>query len=103
MRMDEIKVAPFLKNQTGHQEYEDSKKVKLSIVVPVYQEQDIIPDLMLQLVQVLNQMELRYEIIVVDDGSRDGTTRELQEICSKYFTVPVCAIIVPALGSIPAR
>jgi len=47
--------------------------VDLSIVVPAYNEEHRILPTLHQLHAFLSQQPLRYEIIVVDDGSKDGT------------------------------
>ena len=55
----------------------------LSVIVPVYNEEDNLLPLHRQLTEVLGQLESDYEIIVIDDGSTDGSfavlTRLLQE------------------------
>jgi len=45
----------------------------LSIVIPVYQEEQAIPKLLAELVPSLDKLNLPCEIIFVNDGSRDGT------------------------------
>jgi len=50
-----------------------SQFVDLSIVVPAYNEALRIPPTLAQLHAFLSQQPLRYEIVVVDDGSRDAT------------------------------
>jgi glycosyltransferase involved in cell wall biosynthesis len=45
----------------------------LSVVVPAYDEAALIGDFVLALQRQLGAMDLRWEILVVDDGSRDGT------------------------------
>lgn len=45
----------------------------ISIVVPVYNEQDVMPHLFRALTEVLERIDHEYEIIIVNDGSRDGT------------------------------
>jgi glycosyltransferase involved in cell wall biosynthesis len=55
----------------------------LSVVVPVYNEEDNLLPLHRQLTEVLEQLKIDYEIVVIDDGSTDGSfavlTRLLQE------------------------
>ena len=55
----------------------------LSAIVPVYNEEDNLLPLHRELTEVLGQLEGDYEIIVIDDGSTDGSfevlTRLLQE------------------------
>jgi len=43
-----------------------------SIVIPVYNEEESIPDLVKQLRQVMDLMDGPAEVVLVDDGSRDG-------------------------------
>lgn len=53
-----------------------------SVIIPVYNEQEIIPELYHRLTKILTALESDYEIICVDDGSRDrsyGMIKELSE------------------------
>lgn len=45
----------------------------ISVVVPVFNEQEVLPELHRRLVEVLKALPLAYDIIYVNDGSRDGT------------------------------
>lgn len=49
----------------------------LSVVIPLYNEVDNIPELYRQLTSALTALGRSYEIIVVDDGSRDGSFEAL--------------------------
>lgn len=55
-----------------------TKDSKLSIVIPVYQEESHISSSIRVIEQVLITNEINYEFILVDDGSKDGTWRELR-------------------------
>lgn len=46
----------------------------LSVIIPVYNEVDSLPILHRRLRDNLDQLQVSYEIIFVDDGSRDGST-----------------------------
>jgi dolichyl-phosphate beta-glucosyltransferase len=59
--------------------------VDLSIVVPAYNEEHRLPPTLAGLHAFLSAQPLRYEIVVVDDGSRDAT----------------CAVVERAMASIP--
>jgi glycosyltransferase involved in cell wall biosynthesis len=52
----------------------------ISIVVPLHNEQENILPLYARLVEVLDQVRKSYELIFVDDGSRDRTPAILDEI-----------------------
>lgn len=54
-----------------------------SIVIPVYDEEDNIAPLYASLKPVLDDLGDRYEIMFVDDGSKDKTFKKLSEIASK--------------------
>lgn len=56
----------------------------ISLVIPVYDERESLPSLHQKLHATLQTLPYRYEIIYVDDGSRDGSTdylRSLQDDC----------------------
>ncbi len=62
---------------------------KISIVVPVYNEEENVPILYDRLKEVLEKIPYDYEIIFVDDGSIDRTREILEEIASKDKKVKV--------------
>jgi dolichol-phosphate mannosyltransferase len=47
----------------------------LSIVVPMYDEEDVLPLFIRRMRESLDGLDLTYEVIAVDDGSRDDTAR----------------------------
>jgi dolichol-phosphate mannosyltransferase len=52
---------------------------KLSLVVPVYYEQEVILQFLKETKEVLSQMPVTYEYIFVDDGSKDETVKIIKE------------------------
>jgi glycosyltransferase involved in cell wall biosynthesis len=54
----------------------------LSIVLPIYNESENIPCLFAELVPVLEATERSFEIIAVDDGSRDDSFARLKSLCA---------------------
>ena len=56
---------------------ETSYRVAISVVVPVYDEQENVEPLYRSLVQALEALGRSYEIVVVDDGSQDRTYARL--------------------------
>ena len=57
-----------------------TKKIDISIVAPVYNEEENLPILVSQLVDVLNPLGKSYEMIFVDDASTDGSRSILKEM-----------------------
>jgi glycosyltransferase involved in cell wall biosynthesis len=55
---------------------------RLSVVVLVYNEVESLPSLHAELSDVLKALDTTYEVVFVDDGSRDGSTEKLKEIAS---------------------
>lgn len=60
-----------------------SGKIDLSIVIPIYNERESISGLYKRLEKTLSKMKLKYEVLLIDDGSIDGTYNELLKIHSK--------------------
>ncbi|RPI85406.1 MAG: glycosyltransferase [Chloroflexi bacterium] len=61
----------------------------LSIVVPVFNEEDNIPVLYERLTHVLTAAEPCYELVFVDDGSRDHSLALLNELAKKDIRITV--------------
>ncbi len=58
----------------------DAARVDISVVVPLYNEKDNLADLHQQLVAALAPLGRPFEIVMVDDGSSDGTRDGLLEL-----------------------
>src|ERR1700723_3817600 len=54
--------------------------IRYSIVVPFFNEQENIPPLYMKLTEVMDSVGEPYELVFVDDGSRDNTFKVLSEI-----------------------
>ena len=54
----------------------------VSVVVPIYNEEESIPHLYQRLTEALEELGKPYEIIAADDGSRDQSFVLLSEICA---------------------
>jgi glycosyltransferase involved in cell wall biosynthesis len=63
-----------------NQEVLMSGKVDLSVVIPLYNEQESIPALYDELSSVLDELGYRYEVIIIDDGSKDASFARLRDI-----------------------
>ena len=57
---------------------------KLSIIIPSYNEQDNIARTFHTICELLNANHIPFEIIFVDDGSKDLTYQRIQELSSTH-------------------
>lgn len=63
--------------------------VELSVVVPMYDEQEVIPLLAARLRPVLDRLDTAYEVVCVDDGSTDLTPALLTKLARDWPQVRV--------------
>jgi undecaprenyl-phosphate 4-deoxy-4-formamido-L-arabinose transferase len=63
---------------------DQSAKRKVSVVIPVYNEEGNLPALLPRLLPVLAALDRPYEVILVDDGSRDGSLAFLRQAASLH-------------------
>ena len=61
----------------------------VSIVIPVYEEEESLPHLYESIKKVMDKLKRKYEIVFVDDGSKDGTLRVLESYQKKDPAVVV--------------
>jgi len=66
-------------------------RVGISVVVPAYNEAESIPELHRELVAALESMGKSWEILYVDDGSRDGTLPVLEGLAAADPRVSVAS------------
>ncbi|MEO6166875.1 MAG: glycosyltransferase family 2 protein [Chitinophagales bacterium] len=57
--------------------------MQISVVVPLLNEQESLPELAAWIDRVMNAHHFSYEIIFVDDGSRDGSWKAIQDLAAK--------------------
>lgn len=56
---------------------------KVSIAIPIFNEEKNIPTLVERLLPVMESLDQPYEVVFVDDGSRDGSLELLKKVASK--------------------
>ena len=59
-------------------------KHMISVVVPVFNESESISHLIDEIIKVMNLNKLNYELIVINDGSKDSTLEVLENLISKF-------------------
>jgi len=68
---------------------EQTEQIEISVVVPVYNEEESLPILIPKLLEVLKGLHTTYEVIFVDDGSLDGSGGVLIEMATRYPSIRV--------------
>ncbi len=58
--------------------------MQISIVVPLYNEEESLPELMSWIDRVMQEHSFSYEVIMVDDGSRDRSWSVIEQLSSVY-------------------
>ncbi len=64
-----------------------SNKLDISVVVPLYNEAESLPELVAWIDRVARENSLSYEIIMVDDGSTDSSWAVIEELRKQYETI----------------
>ena len=55
----------------------------VSIVIPVYNEEENLPDLVARISEAMTPSGFSFELICVDDGSRDNSVQVLNQLASQ--------------------
>lgn len=61
--------------------------MQISVVVPLFNEQESLPELTAWIHRVLNAHQFSYEVILIDDGSRDGSWEMITELIQQNSTI----------------
>lgn len=56
-----------------------SPQVELSIIVPAYNEERRLPPTLIDIIDFFDRKALSYEVLVIDDGSKDGTAEVVRK------------------------
>ena len=54
--------------------------MNLSVIIPLYNEKESLPELAAWIERVVNEHSLSYEILMVDDGSTDGSWKVVEQL-----------------------
>ncbi len=67
----------------------DSSNIGISVIVPVYNEQENLDYLFQRLLGVLQNLDLTYEIICINDGSKDNTLKGLVDYHQQHPEIKI--------------
>lgn len=62
-------------------------KITYSIIAPIYNEIDNLPELYRRVKQVMDSSGEAWELVLVDDGSTDGSTEKIRELAATDKTI----------------
>ena len=63
------------------------QRLNISVVVPLYNEEESLRELVAWIDRVATASKLSYEVIMIDDGSSDGSWAEVEQLKEKYPAV----------------
>jgi glycosyltransferase involved in cell wall biosynthesis len=69
--------------QTDRQKLEQAYSVDVSFIVPVYNEIENVDALVDEIMKAGNEMNRSFELVIVDDGSTDGTVMQLRKLAKR--------------------
>jgi len=58
--------------------------LELSIIIPIFNEKESVEPLVSELREVLPSLNCEYEVLLVDDGSRDGSSELLEKVALEH-------------------
>lgn len=61
--------------------------MKLSVVIPAYNEEESITETIEQIEEVVGKINIQYELLIVNDNSKDNTLQVLEQLALKYPNV----------------
>ena len=64
-----------------------SNKLDISVVVPLYNEEESLPELVAWIDRVAQENKLSYEVIMVDDGSSDNSWAVVEQLKERYSAI----------------
>ena len=59
------------------------KKLEISVISPVFNEKDNLQKFVESVAKVMNSMNMSWELIIVDDGSDDGSSKLVKDIAQQ--------------------
>ena len=70
---------------------DNKEKPKIAVIIPCYNEEDNVKAVYDRLTEVLNSTNYQYDLIFIDDGSKDNTLNELLKLYEKDHKVKIIA------------
>ncbi|MDR1866448.1 MAG: glycosyltransferase family 2 protein [Bacteroidales bacterium] len=61
--------------------------MEISIIIPLFDEAESLPELVAWIERIMREHAYTYEVILVDDGSRDHSWKVIEELAQRYLPV----------------
>ena len=55
----------------------------ISLVIPLFNEEESLPELSVWIEKIMNENKFSYEIIMIDDGSKDNSWQVVEDLKAK--------------------
>ena len=75
----------------------------LSMVIPVKEESENLPELLKEIVAAIEPTGMEFEVIIIDDGSRDNTWEVVEGLAKEYNAMPGSSVAHSVSSSTAAR
>jgi glycosyltransferase involved in cell wall biosynthesis len=81
-----IQSQPYERETTadGSIDRDGDRPLTISLVIPALNEADNLVETIPAAIAVLEEMGIDYEVLVIDDGSTDGTRQVMRQLCSAF-------------------
>lgn len=63
------------------------KNIDISVVIPLFNEEESLPELVGWIKKVMDENKFSYEVVMIDDGSKDNSWKVVEELQSKDTSV----------------
>ena len=88
LKIDPAPPVPSAQERPRRLFYDDYHGASVSVIIPVHNEEDAIVGLIQQIVITLKGLGRPWEVVVIDDGSTDGTLKRLEPLEVKVIAHP---------------
>ena len=75
--------------------------MNISVVVPLFNEDESLPELCAWIDKVMQKNNFTYEVLLIDDGSKDKSWEVVEKISSEFYSFYICVFSSNLLNYFP--